>query len=247
MDNTKQENGSLAGKKVIVLGGSAGLGLATAKAAAGEGAEVTIISSNQQRIDKALTQLPANAKGYAINLTKEQAIKDFFEQSGNFDHLVYTAGETLKIMNLADVAVPDAKQYFETRFWGAITTVKYATPKINKGGSFVMTSGAAGIKPAKGWSLGASMCNAMVAFSKAMAIELAPIRVNVVIPGMVKTVLWSSFPEADREAMFAHVASTLPVQYVAGPEDIAKTYLHLMQQPYMTGQSIVVDGGYLLM
>jgi len=228
------------------LGGSSGIGLATAKAAAAQGAELVIVSSNQQRIDNALKELPAGSKGFAVNLADESTIKAFFEQLGKFDHLVYTAGESLQLINIADVAIADAKQFFNLRYWGAFTAVKYAAPNINAGGSIVLTGGVASLRPGAGWSLGASICAAMEGLTRTMAVELAPMRVNLVSPGIVRTNLWSDMADADREGMYTHYSSQLPVKYVAGPEDIAQTYIYLMTQPYGTGQTVVVDGGYVL-
>src|SRR6478609_7023908 len=94
---TRQANTSLTNKKVVILGGSSGIGLATAKAAATEGASVIIVSSNQQRINQALAELPGSAQGVTIDLTDEQQVKNFFINLGNFDHLVYTAGEALQL------------------------------------------------------------------------------------------------------------------------------------------------------
>ena len=242
----KDQTGFLTGKKVVVLGGSSGLGLATAIAASDEGAEVTIVSSNQQRIDKALEQLAANSKGLAVNLTDEQQVQELFATIGAFDHLVYTAGESLMLQNIGDVAGQEAKGFFDLRYWGAFTAVKYAAPNINEGGSITLTGGVASARPGSGWSLGASICSAMEGFTRAMAIELAPVRVNLVSPGMVRTNLWSDMPDADRDAMYEHVASGLPVKRIGEAEDIALTYLYLMKQPFSTGQVIIADGGYVL-
>ncbi len=238
---------NLKGKKVVILGGSSGIGLATAKAAAAEGAELVIASSNQQRVDKALKELPAGSKGFPVDLTNEQAVQGFFNQLGSFDHLIYTAGESLQLINIADVAIADAKQFFNLRYWGAFTAVKYAAPYINKNGSIVLTSGIASLRPpGAGWSLGASICAAMEGFNRAMAIELAPVRVNLVSPGVVKTNLWSNMTDAEREGMYNGIGNNLPVKRVGEAEDIAQTYLYLMQQQYGTGQVIVVDGGSVL-
>ena len=242
----KDQTGFLTGKKVVVLGGSSGLGLATAIAASDEGAEVTIVSSNRQRIDKALEQLAANSKGLAVNLTDEQQVQELFATIGAFDHLVYTAGESLMLQNIGDVSVQDAKGFFDLRYWGAFTAVKYAAPHINEGGSITLTGGVASARPGKGWSLGANICSAMEGFTRAMAIELAPVRVNLVSPGMVRTNLWSDMPGADRDAMYEHAASGLPVKRIGEAEDIALTYLYLMKQPFSTGQVIIADGGYVL-
>ncbi len=243
---SKQPNGFLDKKKVVILGGSAGIGLATAKAAAALGAEVVIVSSNQRKLNEALTQLPANATAIATDLTKEEQVKDLFTQIGAFDHLVFTAGENLQLNTIADVTVADAKQFFDLRYWGAFMAVKYAAPNISQGGSIVLSGGCASIRPGKGWVLGSSICAAMEGFTRTMAIELAPIRVNIVVPGLVKTELWGNMAEADREAMFDHFSDTLPVKYVAGADDIAQTYIYLLTQKYSTGQRVVVDGGYVL-
>jgi NAD(P)-dependent dehydrogenase (short-subunit alcohol dehydrogenase family) len=237
---------NLKGKKVVILGGSSGIGFATAKAAAAQGAELVIASSNQQRIDNALQALPANSKGFAVDLTDEQSVQAFFNQLDKFDHLIYTAGESLQLINIADVALADAKQFFNLRYWGAFTAVKYAAPYINAGGSIVLTGGIASLRPGAGWSLGASICAAMEGFTRAMAIELAPVRVNLVSPGVVKTNLWANMTDEDRDGMYNGIGNNLPVKRVGEAEDIAETYLYLMQQHYGTGQIVVVDGGSVL-
>ena len=120
---------------------------------------------------------------------------------------------------------------------------KYGSPKIRPGGSIVFTSGTAGIRPRSGWSLSASVCAAMEGLTRALAVELAPIRVNIVAPGMVKSPLWANIPEADREALFRQTGQRLPVGHVGEVEEIAGAYLYLMQQTYGTGQVLIVDGG----
>jgi len=242
----EKESGFLTDKKVIVLGGSSGIGLAAAKAAADEGATVIIVSSNQQRIDNALKELPAGSKGFVADLTDETQIQVLFADFGNFDHLVFTAGDTLQLKNLGDINIVDAKTFFDVRYWGAFTAVKYAVQYLNEGGSITLTGGVASLRPDNGWSLGASVCAAMEGFTRAMAIELAPLRVNMVSPGVVRTNLWSDMPAADRDAMYTNIGQQLPLKYVAGPEDIAQTYMYLIRQSYGTGQTVVVDGGYVL-
>jgi NAD(P)-dependent dehydrogenase (short-subunit alcohol dehydrogenase family) len=238
----KQENALLNQKKVVILGGSAGIGLATAKAAAANGAEIIIVSSTQRKLNEALTQLPA----ISVDLTQEEQIKELFTTIGVFDHLVFTAGEPLQINTMADVTVTNAKKFFDLRYWGAFMAVKYAATHLRKDGSIVLSGGSAAMRPGKGWGLGASICAAMEGLTRAMAIELAPIRVNIVVPGLVKTDLWSNMAEADREAMFNHFSDTLPVKFIACADDIAQSYIYLLTQKYSTGQRVVVDGGYVL-
>lgn len=241
--NTK---GSLANKRVVILGGSSGIGLATAIAAADEGAQVIIVSSNQQRIDAALTQLPVNSTGYTADLTDEQQIQDLFKTIGRFDHLIFTAGESLQLVKITDVNVDDARQFFNLRYWGAFTAVKYGAPYINTGGSISLSGGIASPRPGSGWSLGASICAAMEGFTRAMAVELAPVRVNLVSPGVVKTNLWADMTAADRDGMYNQIGNSLPVKRVGEADDIALAFVYLMRQQYTTGQILVTDGGSVL-
>lgn len=243
---TQIQNSELQGKKVIILGGSVGIGLATAIAADSAGAEVIIVSSNQQRIDQALKQLSSHASGQAIDLSKEENIKNFFANIGKFDHLVYTAGENLTLNLLAETDIDKARQFWNLRYWMALASVKYATPNINAGGSINLTSGNAGLRPSAGWTVAASICMAMDGLVRALAVELAPIRVNAVAPGIVKTNLWDGMPEADRNNLFENVGKALPVRRVGEAEDIAKTFIYMMTQTYGTGQMLVVDGGNVL-
>jgi len=236
----------LQGKKVIILGGSSGLGLATAKAAANEGASIVIVSSNQSRINSALNELPEDSKGYAVDLSQERSIKDFFDMIGNFDHLVYTAGENITMSLVNDTDIEKSKDFFTIRFWGAFAAIKYGTPYLNEGGSVTLMSGNFGQRPAKGYSLGATICGAMDAFTRAMAVELAPIRVNNIAAGVIKTNLWNNLNEADREGFYKYLESTLLLKRVGEAEDIAQGFVYLMKQSYMTGQSLVIDGGAVL-
>lgn len=243
MENTVN---NLKGKRVIILGGSTGIGFSTAQLAAQEGAEVVIVSSNQQRIDSALTRLPANATGYAVDLSIHQNISDFFDSIGEFDHLVYTAGENLKLNIIEETDIAQAQQFFNIRYWSAFAAVKYGAKHINAGGSITLTSGNAGARPSASWGVASSICGCTEGFMRAMAVELAPVRVNCVTPGVVKTNLWGGIPEADREALYANMSKSLLVGRVGEADDIALTYVYLMKQQYGTGQSLIVDGGGVL-
>ncbi|QES88505.1 SDR family oxidoreductase [Rhizosphaericola mali] len=237
---------TLNGKRVVIMGGSNGLGYSTAKAADDEGAIVVIVSSNQENIDKALTNLSKASTGYVVDLRNESSIKDFFSTIGKFDHLVYTAAENIHFSNIEDTDIHFAKSYFDLRFWGAVSTVKYAVPHINPAGSISLTSGSASRRPAKGWSLMASILSAIEGFVRAMAVELAPIRVNSVVPGVIRTSLWSGLTTKDRVNLYNTVGDSLLVKRVGEPEEIAFTFLYLMKQQFGTGQNIVVDGGTVL-
>jgi NAD(P)-dependent dehydrogenase (short-subunit alcohol dehydrogenase family) len=237
---------TLAGKRVVVLGGSSGIGLATAQAVAREGGSVVIASSRQARVDEALAVLPAGAEGHAANLADEAAMQALFSRLGAFDHLAFTAGEALQLGSLETTDVATARGFFDLRYWGAFMAAKYGSGNIRPGGSIVFTSGIAGQRPRAGWALGASICSAMEGLTRALAVELAPVRVNIVSPGIVKTPLWSGMAEAEREAQYKAMAQNLPVGHVGEPEEIAEAFLYLMRQGYATGQVLAVDGGSVL-
>ncbi|AKD57149.1 short-chain dehydrogenase [Spirosoma radiotolerans] len=241
--NTPDKPFSLSGKRIILLGGSSGLGLATAKAAAAEGAHVVIVSSHQQRVNDALAQLSSDSLGVALDLSQEENIHEFFDHIGPFDHLVYTAGENISLNRLETLNIAQAKDYFAVRFWGAFAAVKYGAPHIKSGGSICLTSGITSQRPGAGWSLGTSICSAMEGFCRAMAVELAPIRVNIVSPGLVRTNLWSGMNEADRANLFESIGNQLLVKRIGEPEEIAQTFLFMMKQPFATGQCFTIDGG----
>jgi NAD(P)-dependent dehydrogenase (short-subunit alcohol dehydrogenase family) len=233
-------------KRIVVLGGSSGIGLATAQAAAQEGAQVVIASSRKPRIDEALATLPTGAEGHTLDLADADAIKALFTRLGAFDHLIFTAGETLQLGTLASTDVEAAHHFFGLRYWGAFLAAKYGSEKIREGCSIVFTSGIAAQRPRGGWALGASICSAMEGLTRALAVELAPIRVNIVSPGVVRTPLWANMIEADRQAFYRQTAEELPVGHVGEAAEIAEAYLYLMRQSYGTGQVVTVDGGAVL-
>ena len=231
------------GSRIVILGGSSGIGLGVAQAAAQAGADIVIASSSRARIDSALATLPKSAAGHALDLRDEAAMQALFAEIGPFDHLVYTAGEALQLGALAATDLAQARGFFDLRYWGAYAAAKHGSRSIRPGGSIVFTSGTAGQRPQAGWSLGASLCSAMEGLTRALALELAPIRVNIVSPGFVRSPLWDPMPEAQREALYRQVGEKLPLGHVGTAEEVATSYLYLMAQRYGTGQVVTVDGG----
>ena len=236
----------LSGKRIVVLGGSSGIGLAVAQQVVARGGRAIIASSNAERVKQAVATLEGQAEGYAVDLSDEHSVEDFFQKLDDFDHLVFTAGDTLQLTDLATIDLGAARQAFELRYWAVLAAVKHAKTHIREGGSIVLTTGIAGERPHKGWTLAASVCGAIVSLTRALAVELAPIRVNAVSPGVVRTDLWKNMQEQDREAMYESVGSHLLVGRVGEASEIARAYLYLMQEGYSTGQTVVVDGGALL-
>ncbi len=134
---------TLSGKRIVVLGGSSGIGLATAEAAAREGASVVVVSSRRAKVDEAVAKLPG-AEGHAVDLTDAAAVQALFTRIGPFDHLVFTAGETLQLGPLAGTDLATARRFFDLRYWGAWLAARHGSGNIRPGGSIVLTSGLAG-------------------------------------------------------------------------------------------------------
>lgn len=241
-----KNHSELSGKRIVVLGGSSGIGLAVAQQAATQGATAIIASSNADRVKQAVATLGAKAEGHAFDLSNENDIKNFFQKVGDFDHLVFTAGDTLQLNELVETDLTKARRAFELRYWAVLAAVKHASKYIRKDGSISLTTGVAGERPHKGWTLAASVCGAIVSLTRALAVELAPIRVNAVSPGVVRTNLWQNLSERERDDMYESVGNSLLVGRVGEAWEIARAYLFLMQEGYSTGQTVVVDGGAVL-
>jgi NAD(P)-dependent dehydrogenase (short-subunit alcohol dehydrogenase family) len=190
--------------------------------------------------------LPKGSEGHALDCSNASAIESLFAKLGALDHLVYTAGESLQLGPIEKTDPETIKRRFDVRFWGAYFSAKYASGNIREGGSIVFTSGTAGRRPRPGWSLGASSCSAIEGLTRGLAVELAPIRVNLVCPGAIVTPLWDSLPEQARKQIFEMAATGLPVRHVADADEIASAYTYLMKQTFSTGEVLVVDGGGVL-
>jgi NAD(P)-dependent dehydrogenase (short-subunit alcohol dehydrogenase family) len=237
---------TLNGKRVVVLGGTSGIGLAVAEAAMREGAEVVVASSQQGRVDAALAHLGARAKGFAVQLCDETSVRTFFSQLGQFEHLIYTAGDSVLKSPIREVDLEAAKHFFDVRLWGALLSVKHGSAQIRSGGSIVLTSSTVPRRPPVGYAVGAAVSASIEGFMRAIAVELAPIRVNCVAPGVVRTPIWDRLAAEQREGFFKAYGEALPVGRVGNPDEVAEAYLSFMRGAYTTGQVMVVDGGMLL-
>lgn len=237
---------SLTNQRVVIIGGTSGIGLATAHAAIEAGAQVIIASSRQSSIDAALGELSADTTGHALDVLDTRAVQAFFDEVGAFDHLAYTAGESLSLTPLNGMDIDQARNFFQIRFFGAMSAASAAAEHIRPGGSITLTSGSARTRPGAGWSVASSLCGATTSLAGALAVELAPLRVNVVEPGIIRSPLWSGMSPEDQQAMYDQQAQLLPAGRVGEVDDVAQAFLYSMTQSFMTGTSIPVDGGALL-
>lgn len=228
-------------QKILIVGGLSGIGFAVAQQAAAAGARVTVAGRRA-----APAGLPATITAMHVDIANDASVAALFEGVGAFDHLVITAGPVIGSAKLAELDIADAMAAFNIKFFGQMRVAQRALDTINRAGSITLTSGLLARKAAPGALVKASMNAATEIMAKTLAKELAPLRVNVVSPGMVETGMWGDMSEADRKAMAARVGANLPVGRVGQGGDLAQAYLMLMQNGFMTGSVIDVDGGGLL-
>ena len=235
---------SLRDQRVVVIGGTSGIGLAVAKAALAEGAKVIVGSSSERKVGAAKDKVPG-AEALAIDVKDEAKVEAFFSAVGPFDHLVFTAGDWASFGGgpIATLDIAGAGAGFAVRFWGAITAIKHASKQIREGGSITVTNGMIAHKPRKGAAISTAMAGAVEHLTLALSVELAPTRVNCVCPGLVRTGIWNGIPEEQREERFKKMTERLPIKRICEPEECAEAYLYLMRGGYTTGQVLRVDGG----
>lgn len=232
-------------QKIVIIGGSSGIGLETARQVISLGAEVVIASRSEDKLNKAKEMLGPRAAAYVLDTTDEQQVMSFFEQVGKYDHLVISAAETSG-GSFLQLETDQARKLFENKFWGQYYAAKYGAPKLSAKGSITLFSGVVAYKPMIGSSTLGAVNAAVSNLGQTLALELAPIRVNVVSPGIIDTPSRSKMPENARNQFYDTVADKLPLKRVGHPEDVAQGVLYLIQNHFVTGTILHVDGGHTL-
>jgi len=231
----------LAGKKVVVVGGSSGIGLSTAELAKSEGADVVIASRNADRLKAAAEKLGAMA--IATDVTSDDSVTQLFRQCGVVDHVVVTAAQ-LKTGPFKTVSMDDVRATMEGKFWGAWRVARAA--EIRPGGSLTLVSGFLSIRPRPAAAIVGAANGALESLARSLALELEPVRVNCVSPGIIDTPIRAGMPEAARRDMLAKAAAALPVGRVGVGEDIARQILTFMTVGFASGSIVYLDGGALV-
>ncbi len=235
-------------RRVVVIGGSSGMGLAIARAAAGAGARVIIAARDEAKLARAAAEAGAGVMARRLDVTDESAVAAFFDSSEAIDHLVVTAhassAVTGAIDTLAGMSMAAARAFMQTKFWGPFTVAKYGQERLSPHGSIILFSGAAGARKAlpRHTAIGA-VNGAIEAFARQLAKEIAPKRVNVIAAGLVRTPAYDGLSADARDRMYADYARTALVGRVGRPEDIAEAAIYLMSNSYVTGQVHEIDGG----
>jgi NAD(P)-dependent dehydrogenase (short-subunit alcohol dehydrogenase family) len=228
-------------KKVVVVGGSSGIGLSTAELAKREGADVIISSRNAERLDAAAKSL--NATAIPADVTSDESVTELFGKCGPVDHVVVTAAQ-LRTGPFKTVKMEDVRATMESKFWGAWRVARAA--EFRAGGSLTLVSGYLSVRPRPNSAIIGAANGALESLARSLALELAPVRVNAVSPGIIDTPIRAVMPEEARRDMLAKTAAALPVGRVGVGEDIARQILAFMTIGFATGSIVYLDGGALI-
>jgi NAD(P)-dependent dehydrogenase (short-subunit alcohol dehydrogenase family) len=235
-------NSELTNQSVIVIGGTSGMGLAVARLAKSLGASVTVASRSSDKVAAVATEL--GVAGKPIDTSDEASVRDFFAAVGPVDHLIVT-GSSVRTGTLKDAPLADGEFTFRSKFFGPYLCAKYA--QMNPAGSITLFSGILSRRPGQNDAVLAGVNAAVEAMGRALARDLAPVRVNTISPGMTRdTGAYLSMPEAAREGMYSAIAGKLPVGHVGTAGDIAEATIMLMTNRFITGVTLDVDGGGVL-
>lgn len=230
-------------QKIVIVGGTSGIGLATAKALAGKDATVVIASRSLEKLDIAKSEISGKVESYQLDFTEETSVKDFFSSLGTIDHLVLSGAGAAAWGSFVDLDSIALQTAFTNKFWGYFYCSKYAIPNLRQDGSIVFVVGAA-CRTAIPQTAGLAAVNgAIVSMALTLAKELAPLRVNVVSPGLVDTPAYNWMSQVEKQTFFQQMGSNLPVGRVGQPREIAEAILFLLGNDFVTGSVLDIDGG----
>jgi NAD(P)-dependent dehydrogenase (short-subunit alcohol dehydrogenase family) len=226
------------GQRVVVIGGTSGMGLATVRAAAALGAEV-VAAGRRPLADR---EPVAGARQVEVDLTSEASVRSLFEDVGDLDHLVVTASPGTPGAFL-DQDLAGARTFMDGKFFGSWTAARYAAPRLRAGGSITFVTGAAVVRPPAHGSMITAAFAAVEGLTRALAVELGPRRVNTIRPGYTDSEMWSFLAPPARDDLRRRVADAMPVRRMGTPDDIAHAAVFLMTNPQVTGAVLEVTGG----
>ncbi|GHF08427.1 SDR family oxidoreductase [Streptomyces griseoluteus] len=233
-----------ADQRVLVVGGTSGVGLASAREFAAQGADTVIVSRNPQRIDEAVTALSGLAgpvTGQTLDIRSDDEVAKFAATAGEFDHVVVTAGET-PMGRVDTLPLEAAYAAMDSKFWGAYRIARAVRPTR----SLTLVSGYLSQRPSRASALQSAINAALEALVRGLALEAAPLRVNAVSPGLLRTPLWDGLDAAARDTMYSSAVQRLPLGRVGEASDVAEAVLFLAGNGYATGTTVFVDGGGMI-
>ncbi|HEV2516377.1 MAG TPA: SDR family oxidoreductase [Devosia sp.] len=239
----------LMGRKIVVVGGSSGIGLGVAAAALERGAELVIVGRSQEKLLRAQRDLGGNGRVSTVtaDMTREGEISAAFAGIGAFDHLVSTAGNPPPGDPIGETNADEVRRFIDDKLVGAVLVAKHAVRTLKRGGSMTFTSGINKDRPpVPGGAVVSAIAGSFSYFARALALELAPSRVNIVSPGWVDTPMFDELVGEAKAGYFEAMAARLPIGRIAAPADVAPAYIYAMENEFMTGETIHIDGGQRL-
>jgi NAD(P)-dependent dehydrogenase (short-subunit alcohol dehydrogenase family) len=237
-----QRKPELAGQTVAVIGGSAGIGLETARRARAEGADVILAARNPDRLKQAAQEVGAQRTA-AFDATDWAALDRFFQDlPEQIDHVMVT-GPGPYYAPLADLDRERAHRAFDSHQWLAVAVAQHAVGRVRPGGTLLFMSGTGGRRPGVGMALISAATAALPALIANLAVEVAPVRVNLIAAGFVDTPLSAQLLGDDLDARRDQLRATLPTGRVVGPADVAALAVHIMSNTALTGATYDIDGG----
>ncbi|RKT18974.1 NAD(P)-dependent dehydrogenase (short-subunit alcohol dehydrogenase family) [Streptomyces sp. 1114.5] len=232
---------ALTGRRLIVVGAGSRTGRALARAASAAGAELVLAGPDPRKLEWTAGELSGPSEVLALDLAEERSIAEFAARAGRFDHLVSTAAIPAN-GPLQELEVADVQRAFSAKVIGPLLLAKHLAGQVSEDGSFTFFSGVAAWRPSPGRTVMATTNGALAFLVQALAVELAPVRVNAVSPGIVDTGSWDGLG-SDKEAFLRGVATRNPARRVGSPEDLLKAVFYAIDNPYVTGTVLHVDGG----
>ena len=235
----------LAGQTVVLIGGSAGIGLETARRARAEGANVILTGRNRDRLERAASDVGAASTG-AFDANDPAALERFFRDlPAPIDHVLVT-GPGPHYWPLREIQFEQARLAISEHLLLAFWVARNAAPKVRPGGTLLFMGGTGGRRAGLGFALVSAVTAAMPAMTASLALELAPVRVNLIAAGFVDTPLSASLLGDQLENRRAQLRNTLPIRRVVGPADVAALAVHIMINTALTGGTYDIDGGQQL-
>ncbi|MFU7712254.1 SDR family oxidoreductase [Aeromonas veronii] len=235
------KHSTLHNQQIVIIGGTSGLGLATAQQAIEQGAKVIIGGSSREQLATALAELGANASGHQLDILDVDSVNHFFNQLDSLDHLVITAA-VMRPGSFLTAAIEDLKINMDSRSWGSVHAIRAAAPKLSERGSIVLTSGMVTRRPQPGKALPAVAAGAVETLAHSLVPELTPRRINVINPGPMRTPMLLKALGNDPQKVAA-VAQSLPLKRLGEGEDYAQAALFLMSNNNMNGEVLHLNGG----
>jgi len=235
---------SFDGQRVVIIGASAGIGEAAARAFAAKGAEVTITGRSKERLDQAARRIGHPVQIAELDATSREALDAFFAATGAIDHLVLCASPgAVGVGPIATLGEAELRQAFDGKFFAHVKAIQAALPHLRRDGSVTLVTAASARAAFPGTAGLAAANGALETIVAPLAVELAPLRVNAVSPGVVDTHWWGAMPEDQRRAYFDSVAAVTPVRRVGKPEDVAEAIAYLAGAGFVTGTILECTGG----